>query len=608
MRPLKLLGAARLSRYRGELDPTTSPERQQATCRACADERRDTIVAWAMDLDVSAITKSPFERPELGVWLRTRHREIDGIVWSRLDRAVRSMRDLHALVEWAIEYKKILIFASGPNGSGAMELDMRRGQLDAIPRLIATVLAFAAEMEAQAIVDRNKDTRAYHNATGRWSGGMHPWHLMPVKTADGYKLVKNPETWDFMWEIVDRVLNKSQKRQSIGHDFMRREILTPMEYRLQKSGKLPIAPHDGIVKSIADGVVTISSEGKPDESVKILPPKAVLRVEVGQSVSKGERLTHRGVWRTMTITPMLQNRILTGDTAPGGELLLDDDGYPIKRAEAMMELTDWLRLQRILDEEAGKPGQKTKVHLLTDVGFCGLCGEKLHYRNQKVDYGSGRWIGYNCRSAWQSLKHQTPDERCKAKAMRDDQVQPVIEKALLGLVGNREVLQPVLIPGISHSAELEDAKRDLSRLIDLALDKPPSVSSVYEEKIAKAELRIARLAEMEDTEDHYAYQPTGRTYSQIWAEGTDEDRNLMLIQAGIRLSMFKRQKDEQWQRLPGLNTDVEHEVVEVTGDDNVVLALAIPKDLLRRTTGQEVDLGFKDVPLAELSQDLSTVG
>lgn len=109
---VRALAAIRLS---ANHDHTTSPGRQRDANEAAADALGLNIVGWAEDLNVSASKVGPFDRPQLGDWLRRPH-EFDAIVWWRLDRAVRSMADMAELARWAKQHRKRLIFAEGPAG------------------------------------------------------------------------------------------------------------------------------------------------------------------------------------------------------------------------------------------------------------------------------------------------------------------------------------------------------------------------------------------------------------------------------------------------------------------------------------------------------------
>jgi len=83
---MRALIVVRLSRV---TDATTSPERQLAACRELCDRRGYEVVGVVEDLDVSAGSRSPFDRPQAGDWLSNRLGEFDVIVFFRADRIVR---------------------------------------------------------------------------------------------------------------------------------------------------------------------------------------------------------------------------------------------------------------------------------------------------------------------------------------------------------------------------------------------------------------------------------------------------------------------------------------------------------------------------------------
>jgi len=121
----RALKSIRLSRFRGEADPTTSPDRQSAVIDRYIEANGYDAIGEALDLDESAYKLSPFARPALGDWLEYRKSEFDVIIWASLDRAVRRMTDMSELARWAKDNNKILVFCSGPGG-GALVLDMTK--------------------------------------------------------------------------------------------------------------------------------------------------------------------------------------------------------------------------------------------------------------------------------------------------------------------------------------------------------------------------------------------------------------------------------------------------------------------------------------------------
>ena len=182
----RALSAIRLS---VTTDETTAPGRQREANEKTAANLGAAIVGEAEDLDVSASKTTPFQRPSLGPWLK-RPQDFDLIIFWRLDRAVRSMADMSALVSWAREHGKRLVFAEGPGG-GRLELDMT----NVVGELIATLLAFAAQMEAQSIAERVSGAQAAMRMMPlRWRGSRPHYGYIPAPLeGGGWTLVPDAE-------------------------------------------------------------------------------------------------------------------------------------------------------------------------------------------------------------------------------------------------------------------------------------------------------------------------------------------------------------------------------------------------------------------------------
>lgn len=545
---MRLLGAIRLSRYRGEADPTTSPERQEATIVDFAAQRGDTIVDWARDLDVSAITRTPFDRPELGDWLQNRKKEFDGIVWAKLDRAVRKIGDLHKLAVWASENKKVLVIASGPGA--ALKLDMT----DPMSQVILTLLAFAAQMEGDAIRERNKGTREHLRSLGRWPGGMYPYHAMPVKKGNGWWLVRNDETWPIVEEIIDRVLRRESKL-SIATDLNKRGIPSPREYRnLLRGEKITTAPVTGVVvasheeaqfRKRKERFIKIDpGNGGDPVKVQIFPRHAELAVVDGEVVTAGTRLTLPILWNSKTILEMLRAPALIGQQEVRGKPVLGEDGMPVKRIEAIIESREtWERLQKVLDEKSVPSGKTRTVgaSLLLDIGLCSHCGSKMHRRlNNKTEKKTYNY--YGCRSKWGGVPRQEKSERCTAVAIRSEVLESAVETVLLGEIGHMEITERRVIEGMSYADELRDAEAALAHCIDESAGKSPAVRRIWEGKIAALEERINSLVALggyDGGEDRVEYVSTGISWQEFWPTATLKQRHEKLLAAGITVFVGK---------------------------------------------------------------------
>jgi DNA invertase Pin-like site-specific DNA recombinase len=468
---MRVLGAVRLSRHRGEGDPSTSPPRQEAAIAAEVARHGWEVTAWARDLDVSATRLAPFGRPELGAWLR-RPDEYDGICWSRLDRAVRSMTDLAKLAEWATEHRKMLIFAAGPGGQ-SMTLDLRAGPLDPIPHLIVTVLAFAAQMEAQSISDRVKDTKLYLRRSGRHAGGPPPFWLRVVDRDGGGKtLMLNPETAPLVRELVRRVTT-GESQQAVARDFTARRIPSP--------------------------------SGKPR-------------------------------WNTVTTGKMLRSRALIGEMTLAGEPVRDERGQPIRRCEPLLNHREWHGLQQALDR-AAQPNQRprsTGANLLTKVARCAVCGGPRYYRTQTVS-GTERIIRYiGCGNNWR--RRRGDPGYCHSGSIHADDLEAYAARVFLDVVGDLEVLETVPLPAEDPTEELAQAREALRYFLGQVASKGPAVAVLYEDQIAGLERTVTELAARPTLPPRPEQRPTGRTYRQVWESGTVADRRRLLMDGGFSIA------------------------------------------------------------------------
>jgi len=151
----RALIAIRLSRV---TDATTSPERQRQTCLELCQQRGYKVVGYAEDLDVSAGATSPFDRPELGDWLKNRLGEFDVIVFFRADRIVRRLFDLSDLIRWSQQHSVTLVSATESH----FDLSTRMGNV------LAMLVASIAEMELDAISERNASAFRHNFKAGKY--------------------------------------------------------------------------------------------------------------------------------------------------------------------------------------------------------------------------------------------------------------------------------------------------------------------------------------------------------------------------------------------------------------------------------------------------------
>ncbi|GAA4660614.1 recombinase family protein [Gordonia humi] len=223
MRNQRALIVTRLSRV---TDATTSPERQLDACRELCEKRGYQVVGVAEDLDVSAGKTSPFDRPQLGRWLDDPTR-YDMIVFFRVDRIVRRLFDLADPIRWARQHDVALVSATEAH----FDLSTDFGDI------IALLVAKVAEMELEAISERNSNAFRHNIKAGKWRGGVPPWGYLPERDDEGtWRLVQDAEQVAVIHEVVQRVL-AGEPLRAIAHDLTGRGILTPKDRFAQVKGR-----------------------------------------------------------------------------------------------------------------------------------------------------------------------------------------------------------------------------------------------------------------------------------------------------------------------------------------------------------------------------------
>jgi site-specific DNA recombinase len=309
----KALIVVRLSRL---TDATTSPERQLEKCRELCLQRGYEVVGVAEDLDVSAGKTSPFDRPQLGDWLKNRPGEFDVLVFFRADRVVRRLFDLADLIRWGQKHSVILVSAT----ESYFDLSTDFGDI------IALLVAKVAEMELAAISERNASAAQYNIRAGKYRGGVPPWGYLPDDSTGEWRLVQDPAQVMVIREVVVRVLD-SEPLRSVAHDLTARKVPTPRDC---------FAAHKG-------------REVKGYE------------------------------WHSSGLKRSLTSETLLGYAVSGDKPVRTDDGSPVLRADPILTREVFERVGvELADRENRKEPTQRSTGLLLQVIRCGVCGKPAY--------------------------------------------------------------------------------------------------------------------------------------------------------------------------------------------------------------------------------------
>jgi len=497
---LRALLAVRLSNL---TDETTSPERQREVTQGHTDRQRWTVVGVAEDLDVSASTVPPFDRPHLGPWLaEPKCHEWDALVFWRADRAVRSMADMFALTRWAQEHRKVIVFVSGPFGGDPLTLDLRHDRADPHVNLILAIISFAAEVESQAIKERVNGARAFLLPTDRWAGGAPGYgYRITEHRVKGKTIELDEYAAGVIREIARRLCPKENGQAG--------ESVTGIVHSLNERGELTYRDHLRV------------SQGKPTRS----------RDRGTYTDIKRELWSRQAIKTMMTSPRLLGYKVHKGKPAPG------PDGAPIQIADPVLTHEEFQRVQDALDARSAGPIRTRRTTPLLGVVKCGTCGANASRITSRSK--SGVYEYYRCNS------DGTYSDRCKLNAAVASRITGIVERAFLAQLQDVRVQQREWVKGEDHTAELEHVRRlrDSSENEKRnSTDWDEEDESRYQGSMRHYRQRIKALKTLPQREAGWRTHLSERTYGQQWEAADEDGRRQLMCNAGMTLRIIGRRQ------------------------------------------------------------------
>ncbi|MER5898891.1 recombinase family protein [Streptomyces mirabilis] len=515
---LRGVSALRLSVLR---DETTSPERQREANRgAAASLGIDLADREAVDLGVSASKTTPFERPELGSWLR-RADDFDALVFWRFDRAVRSMDDMHELAKWARENRKMIVFAEGPGGRLVLDF---RNPLDPMAQLMVTLFAFAAQMEAQAIRERVTGAQAAMRVMPlRWRGSRPPYGYMPAPLeGGGWTLVQDPEAVAVLERIIRELMGDPSK-EVLG------KSLAAIARGLNDDGIPSSRDHWSLKKGRETGGKT---GGK-----------------AGETVVRG-----RFAWRHGAIKELLTSERMLGWKTHDNNPVRDSKGAPIMAtAEPILTREEFDVIGAALTERSvdnKKPDRVDTVALLLRIIHCAACGERMYlHRPSANSKSTSKTETYKCGA-------NTRGHKCDAPAIiKREWADEYAESEFLRMLGALEVTHTRTIPGYDPQPEIEATHTEYVRhRAEREQIKSKTALDSWEKHRDALDTRLAELESREKVEPRTEEVRTGKTYARLWASANTAVKRQMMQDAGARLSV-KRGTRGGWRKLDERRVD-----------------------------------------------------
>ncbi|WP_455359060.1 recombinase family protein [Streptomyces sp. SYSU K21746] len=472
-------------------DETTSPERQRAAIDGAASAlgiecgERD-----AVDLGISASRTTPFERPELGEWLKLPS-EFDALICWRFDRLVRSMDDIHALSTWARDHRKMIVFAEGPGGRLVLDF---RNPLDPMSQLMVTVFAFAAQMEVQAIKERIQGAQAAMRVMPmRWRGSRPPFGYQPAPLeTGGWTLVPDPDAVAVITRII-KDLGDGKTLAAIAVELNQEGIPSPRDHWAIKNG----------------------------------------RETGGKTGGKTGTTRERFGWTFDVLKRLLKSETLIGWKVSNGVPVRDGKGNPVMcTAEPIMTRAEFDAVAALLPQQGARSPRRDTRALLLGVIHC-TCGARMYLSEQTR--GVNRSIIYKCAARARGRHCEAPSH------VRADWIEEHVTERFLRAVGGLRVTVTRVIPGYDPQPEIDATAAEFAAHQEQeGRQRSMAAREAWQRRADALDARLAELESRERVEARTEITHSGRMYRDEWHATEDAAvRRDMLLEAGTHVVVAK---------------------------------------------------------------------
>ncbi|MCX4685509.1 recombinase family protein [Kitasatospora purpeofusca] len=492
-KPVRVLISLRISEL---TDESTSLERQLFDSRQFIADRAHlgwVEVGVARDAHVSASKQSPFERAELGHWLKERAPEFDLILFWKLDRFIRKVLDMQDMLRWAADHGN-KDFASVTEPIFDMTGPFRH--------VIIALFSALAEMEAKNTSVRVKSFRDSVRELTRWAGGMPAYGFEVYKEDGAAYLRQNPHQVNVLREVVNRLLTGDESHAAIADDLNARGELTARgtrpSKRIQDSGREYKWSASGLRKLLKnDALMGWKMETRP------VPGKKYF------------------------------------ETIP----VINSDGHKVKVAEAIFTEEEWDALQGHLNGRTFKMSSPTNVTPFLDVIRCGYCRGKMRLhvmRRQRKDGALAEYPKFRC------VSPRMVDGRtrygCEEQVSWDPgRLLATFEHHLMDEFGDQEAEERIYVVGEDNAGRMKEIGELVSHLM---ADMEPGRRYGTALTRPKAEAMIDKLsAEYEalsklPTGDRWEYRSLGQTWRELWEATEVEELEALTRRNGVQFFCY----------------------------------------------------------------------
>ena len=355
-------------------------------------------------------------------------------------------------------------------------------------RIIASVLAEVARMEADNTATRVRSSIATLRHSRRFPGGIAPFGYRPAPAPDG----------------PGRVL-----------------IVDPIEAAVVRETATRLLDSPASLVTVA---MELTERGVP-------APRSAARAAA--LAGRPTRGLDRGVWRYDAVRRVMAGEAILGRVTHHGQLVRDADGLPAQVWEPIVDLPTAQRLRARLLPDA-RPRRERAARLLSGVVFCAHCGGKMY-----VKHRGDSTIVYECSASARGVK-------CVRASIAAAPLEAfVAEQFLVRDGGLPETRTIEVVSSPSTAADLADVEAALRETTaELTLDDADVPTLLA--RLATLKARRATLREL-PVETELRRVHTGRTRREAWQATEDPaSRRAVLLYAGLdHVTVSRRERRGQ---------------------------------------------------------------
>jgi site-specific DNA recombinase len=333
-----------------------------------------------------------------------------------------------------------------------------------IGRAVSTLLAALAEMELENIKTRNAASREHARRNGRYHGGSVEYGYRAVELPGGGYGYAIDET---AAAVVRDIFDRVEARQS--------------------------------VNSITN-----------------------MLTENGVPTARG------GKWSTATIFSMLRSQWVLGRVTYNDRVVTDESGLPVQRAEPLVTLAQWQRVQAVLSDNSRPRINVNEKGMLLGVLRCGECSAPMYLHVLAKTDRKPVYRYWRC-----SAKSKRKSE-CANKGVPADLIESHVADTFLRQVGHIERTVKVFVPASGAGEELDgvnDAIATVRKERDLGFYDGDDDG--YFQRLSVLIERRKTLSSVPSLPARWESQGTGETYAAAWERMNGIERRELLIDAGV---------------------------------------------------------------------------